>query len=85
MHLQREKAISQLQGGKSPTLRPVYTYRQRCSGSLICLMATLRGRLGVQPILPVRVPGIIDTILNFDGDGGDVMFKQSFRVSPTFP
>ena len=43
---------------------------------------TMAGRMGVQPILPVRVPVIIDTMINFDGGRhGDVMCKQSFRKS----
>ena len=41
--------------------------------------------MGVQPILPVREPVIIDTMLNFDGDfegdgDGDVMCKLSLNV-----
>ena len=32
------------------------------------LMDTLKDRMGVQPVLPVKVSVIIDTMLNFDGD-----------------
>ena len=42
------------------------------------------GRLGVQPIQPVKVPVNIGTILIFDGDGnrdghGDVTCKQGLK------
>ena len=35
-------------------------------------------KMGVQPILFVKVSVTIDTMLNFDGDG-DVTCKQTFR------
>ena len=53
-----------------------------CAAYLICLMDTLMNRMGVQPILPVKVSITINTMLNFDGDfdrDGDVICKQKIR------
>ena len=37
------------------------------------------GRMGLEPILPVRCPINIGTIIKFDGDGNGVgMCKQTF-------
>ena len=42
-------------------------------------------KMGVQPILPIKVSVIFDTMLNFDGDfdghgDGDVTCKQTSAV-----
>ena len=66
----------------SLTLRPVYMFRHRPRHSArqsltSCLW--LMGRMGLEPILPVRRPVTIDTMLNFGGhcDGAGTC-KQAF-------
>ena len=49
------------------------------------LKDTLTDRMGVEPILPIKMSVTIDTMLNFDGDfdrhsDGDVTYKRTFRV-----
>ena len=41
----------------------------------------MMGKMGLEPILPVKVPIIVCTMLNFDGDGDGVSTcKQTFKV-----
>ena len=52
--------------------------------TLIFLMITLMGRMGVQPILPIQVTISIDIILNFDWHGEcDVACKRTFNIKNT--
>ena len=48
------------------------------------MTGTMMGKMGVQPILPIMVLVVIDTMLNFDGDfdgdgRGDVMCEQTLN------
>ena len=74
-------------------LRPVYTsrprprLRSRPSQVYIVLIVTgrLTGRMGREPILPVRQPVTIGTIIKLDGDGDGIgdgvgMCKQAFTT-----
>ena len=57
--------------------RPVYTYRHRWAAPLIILTDNLTRRMGVEPILPIRRPVIIGTIIKLDGNSVG-MCKQTF-------
>ena len=45
----------------------------------LALCQRLTGRMGMEPILPVKQPVTIDTMLNFDGDGVG-MCKQALSL-----
>ena len=54
---------------------------------MIFLTDTLKDRMGVQPMVPIKVSVIVDTLLNFDGDFDEddgVTCKQTLNIHDIF-
>ena len=64
----------------------VYTFRRR-HRQRFSIVSMVTGRMSLEPILPIKQPITIGTMLNFDGDGhgdGVGMCKQNFRTTAFF-